>query len=700
MVLSKIFPRPKPLKFVKFITPLKHEEKLVRMLYNLEYFHVVEIESNTYLEKNKKFEKESEIASLSDRVKKLIDILNVSESEHVNEYYSEKLPSSDESIQAAKNLLAEYETKILNLTEQKQQLIKEKEKQLHLGKIQSLLFQMGLSLDDFFKSRRVKVFFGAADVFDDAKRWEISEVSDGNALIHAQLVKDNPLTNKPWMIIVIVLAQYTEQVLLKLRRIGFQEIELKTSTTPQPIEKIEKEIHEIDEKLVEIKKEIGLKLLAVHEMLVSWRKYLSTLMKFKRTKTQVVGWGWIPAEKFNHFKETLTSEFDDIIVSDLSNEVEFPPNEVPSYLPHNKFLNPINSLIVSYGVPNTQEIYPLRIMTVLFFILFGMMFADVGQGLMMVFAGIFLYFARTKKWYKSKKKLGFLNSDLGWTFLNGAELIVMMGISAIIFGFVFGSFLGDEEILRVYFYEGLLKHQFNLEIPGIPFELINLMGENEEGGSASIMIYLGIAITMGVFMISLGILMNLYKNLKLKQSHGHDDSHGHGPWGWLSPLFLLLIYWSMIGAVVTLFLNMINITYLLMGSFGVFFVLYFYSEWKHLGTDGLFFGFDHFLSLISHTFSFSRILALSLTHVILSSLGFVLIYKIAGIPLHVLRSEMTWLWIIVAILMSIIVVFLEGIIAFLHTLRLNWVEFFSKFYEGDGILFSPLKHELKYIKEG
>jgi vacuolar-type H+-ATPase subunit I/STV1 len=117
----------------------------------------------------------------------------------------------------------------------------------------------------------------------------------------------------------------------------------------------------------------------------------------------------------------------------------------------------------------------------------------------------------------------------------------------------------------------------------------------------------------------------------------------------------------------------------------------FILEYLHAKSDGIMDAIDHIIALISNTLSFSRLMALLLVHAILSGLPFTL----TGIH-NPLSSA--WYWWIVGILVGLfIIVPIEGLLSFLNTLRLHWVEWFSKFYVGDGIAYKPLKEESNFI---
>ncbi|MCK5626104.1 hypothetical protein KAI11_04540, partial [Candidatus Bathyarchaeota archaeon] len=106
--------------------------------------------------------------------------------------------------------------------------------------------------------------------------------------------------------------------------------------------------------------------------------------------------------------------------------------------------------------------------------------------------------------------------------------------------------------------------------------------------------------------------------------------------------------------------------------------------------EGIGFGVEVFAETLSHTLSYCRLMALGLVHSVMNSLFLVLggvehgHFPLSSIPIIMLGT--------------ILVMTIEGLIVFVHTLRLHWIEWFSKFYAGEGIPFKPFTYKSTQIE--
>jgi len=114
----------------------------------------------------------------------------------------------------------------------------------------------------------------------------------------------------------------------------------------------------------------------------------------------------------------------------------------------------------------------------------------------------------------------------------------------------------------------------------------------------------------------------------------------------------------------------------------------------HLG-EGAFEVFDTCLIFLSNSISYSRIFALALVHGGLFLALFSIVQPLREMGLGVLGLV---IWFVIILVGTVLVIALESIVVFLHSLRLHYYEWFTKFYGADGIKYAPFKAERTYTR--
>ena len=201
---------------------------------------------------------------------------------------------------------------------------------------------------------------------------------------------------------------------------------------------------------------------------------------------------------------------------------------------------------------------------------------------------------------------------------------------------------------------------------------------------------LAVSIGLGVFMISLGLLLNMIKQYRAKD-FGRLLFDGQGLAG-------LALYWTLCA------LGMIYITGspiteltadLMWGGIGVLIGVMIFRDilaryllrQKGAGESpvlNLFEIMHNLMSFVSNTASFVRLAAFALNHVGLSLAVIMLSEMVRSLPGGIVMKG------IILIIGNLVIVCLEGLIVFIQTLRLEYYEFFGKFYKGGGSAFKPV----------
>ncbi len=302
-----------------------------------------------------------------------------------------------------------------------------------------------------------------------------------------------------------------------------------------------------------------------------------------------------------------------------------------------------------YGVPSYNEIDPTPLIAVVYTLLYGIMFADLGQGIVLSLVGWFMY--------------KFMNMRLG-------KILVPCGISAAIFGTAFGSVFG---------YEHWLDPMFRaLGFEEKPIEIMD-----------SALMFIVVSIVLGVAVIIVSMLFNVFSSIKKRDFgsaiFGHNGISG------------IVLYSSLILLLINMFMGLgISTKALAIGGILVPVILIFLhhplgeivcGRKPEIGSvsdfiiENFFELFEVILSYMSNTLSFLRVGAFVLIHACMMST----FSALAGITGGGAAA------VIIMVFGNIFVIALEGLLVGIQVLRLNFYEIFSRFYDGDGIPFNPVK---------
>lgn len=428
------------------------------------------------------------------------------------------------------------------------------------------------------------------------------------------------------------------------RSLYFEEKRLPETFTGDP-DTVIKQLRERNEELGAILAEADKKIKEflsdeIHKLqaVYSLAKRRSQLSEIKRNSARGVKLFYIIGFMSESDARSLEKEIDTakggvmMYTEDPENSIDIPP---PTKLKNNPVFRPFEMFVNMYGLPSYNEIDPTPILAVTYMLFFGIMFGDVGQSAIFAIVGFILYKIKKIK----------LAGIVGW-----------VGVSGVIFGFIYGSFFGNEELIPE------LLHT----TPIHPMEQAIMM--------------LGATIAMGVVIIIFGIILNIINSFKAGQKgeavFGHNGMAGLV--FYLSFLFLaanIFLKWGIpnkvfgiiiIIAVAAMYMC-VPLSELIAGK----------KHW--LPKDGMFYVenlfemFEVVLSFFTNTISFLRIGAFAIVHV-----GMMMVVSIltpAGVGLAS---------ILVMVIGNAVVMILEGLIVGIQVLRLEYYEMFSRYFTGRG----------------
>lgn len=351
--------------------------------------------------------------------------------------------------------------------------------------------------------------------------------------------------------------------------------------------------------------------------------------------------------------EKLQNTFKDL--DNVEIEIKPPYNDKrlspPTKLKNGWFAQPFGMFVEMYGVPNYKDIDPTPFVAITYTLLFGIMFGDLGQGLLLSLIGFLMY-----------KLKGMKLGAVG----------MRIGISSAFFGLLYGSVFGNEEILTP-FYTNVL---------GLSGKPIHVMDPNFT------MTLLISAIAIGSVLIMATIGINIYVNWKNKHYGEMIMSH-NGIAGLFMYTFVLGGAGLMLGGIFNPFNTVTLIVFVAVPLLLMFLKEPIERKLKQekmfpdgfggFFTESFFELFEIILSYITNTMSYMRVAGFVLSH--------------AGMMLVVSSlMEMTGnASPIVFVFGNLFVMALEGLIVGIQVLRLEFYEMFSRYYTGDGITFKSLK---------
>lgn len=473
------------------------------------------------------------------------------------------------------------------------------------------------------------------------------------------------------------------------------ELEATEERTPE----MDDEMKNLQTKRDSITKTHSVDLLALKEAVELEKSAEEVKTKFGKTARTYAIEGWVPAKSERIFTERIKDVTDNTCFLELSKprrsshspstseEVDTPP----SLLQNPSFMSPVEELTKSYGTPSYNELDPTFLMWITFPIIFGMMFGDIGHGTLLLLAGLAGVVAYRK---------GLVLSEFMMYVVKGGGLLAASGISSIFFGFMYGELFGYHIIHQIWYIQIVEPLRPIIAAMSTVLFRYNPMAVDPHGPLwidpfEHTMVFFKATLFVGVVHMSIGLVFSLINKLKNKEFIHAFFEPGCWLWFYLGAAYIVLYLpgfgvsnifdWFGDIAVRTfaspiLMLFILPLILMFVGNL----VLAMRSGEGLL--TGLMVPIEAFISSLSNTISYGRILALAMVHKGFSTAAITLSGPFGGIMYFIILPLFT----------VMIIMMLEGLVVFIHVVRLHWVEFFLKFYKGEGIEYTPFTLKRTY----
>ncbi len=412
-----------------------------------------------------------------------------------------------------------------------------------------------------------------------------------------------------------------------------------------------KALEAVQEEIQQIRRDNQKRVLECYHLLSTAQAAFDLKKHVATYNTRFLMVGFIPAARKNDFLN-LFSDLASVGCTAKPHDAD-PAFQPPVKLKNNKFSRPFEMFVNMYSLPSHKDIDPTSLVAISYTLLFGIMFGDLGQGLLLSLFGVIL-----TKW--KKMALG--------------PIMTRIGFSSAFFGLIYGSVFGYEHLL-----DPMYKALFGLEHK--PVEVFDT-------GTTNLLLVSAIAI--GAVLIMISICINIYLGFRSKDYEravfGHNGIAG------------LVLYASAVGMVVdmmVLHIGYANAAYIIflivLPILSIFFrgplskiIEHRKDHEKHsIGEffiENFFELFEYVLSYLSNSMSFLRVGGFILSHAGMMAVVMSLSEMVggAGSP-------------IVVIIGNLFVMCLEGLIVGIQVLRLEFYEIFSRNFEGNGKPYTPAR---------
>ena len=575
--------------------------------------------------------------TVKEYIKKCEKVLDELQIEKDDDYWNYNIINSvseiKEKIDNINNQYTEYINKIVDLEKENELMQKNYDIIKNLVSVDS-------KIENLYNLKYMKFRYGTVPT---KNLEEISRKIDNTDAIYFELKREEEYT---WILYLT-----TEEFLGKVDSFfniqDFERIWLpkEASGTPEEfINQIEKNIKENLTKIDKEKEELRNLRIDAKEILIGAYKQLLLYENVNILKKYIVHDQngtfyivlWVSKDNIENIKSILSNYKNvDYDIFDDDEDIQ-----APTKLKNIKIFRPFETLIKMYGVPNSKEIDPTGLVAITAFIMFGFMFGDVGHGLVIFILGLILA--------KRKASLG--------------PVLAIGGVSSIIFGVLYGSVFGKEDIIKPI----LISPMDNIQT----------------------MLISGIAV--GSIFILIAMIFNIINGIKNKdlQKCLFDKNGISG----------FLLYGLILADVAVYFLKgkmLIPINVIVIVSIILILLILFgdtissklekkKEQAKTPMVEKIFEIIEMTLSFASNTISFLRLAAFAINHVGLCMAVYLLADMSSGVGN-----------IAIAIIGNIVVIALEGLIVGIQVLRLEYYELFSRFYEGNGREFKSIKKQIQ-----
>jgi len=650
---------PSEMSRIFILTHDRHSDELVKILHESGLMEIM-TSSLEGLEEGAMHADVGICASYELRLTRIIEILKKYEKKKkgikaalkpsITEKIDVEKTTLDKKVEQAEKLLEDIEGFVIDAESR----IEEIEKKLEairedIGKFEKLS-AFGIDLSWIGESRYVVIRAGTSGDMESLK--ESLEGTDVG-IFSEQIEKDM------WVVLLVAHSSLKEKI-ESVR--SFDEMEVHGKGTPSDAVKtamkerkeLEKKKKKLIQSLRDIYRERKAILFAAREELQIEKQRREIPERFGRTAYTSVVEGWCLSEN----EEKLRGIVDRVTDGEAffsSRKADRDSSDAPIHLKMPRWADSFKTFLELFALPKYNEINPSMFLGASFILFFGVMLGDAGYGSVILIASLVAYF-------KLGKYSGMIKN---WSFLG-----VWLGLATVIAGILFNGFFGD--FIPRFVYGDATKTLYDLQVGSVHLPIDALHKP---------LTILVITLILGLAHLNLGFVLAMYQNYKRKE---------------IKPIFKEQIPWfllqigggALIGSVLlhiwvlSSLMTYVSITFTIIGLVALV---------MNNGAMGLF----DVTGYIGDWLSYARLLALGL-----ATAGMALAFNIVA---ELMPTIVPYVGVVFVPIILVVAHFanllIQALGAAIHSLRLQYVEFFGRFYEGGGRKFVPFQIKRRYTEE-
>lgn len=638
-------------------------EPTLSELHKLNVFHITD-----YLEENADFKMGKPFKSASRDSEHLLSLRTIaSQLGVVGKESSRKHSAKELPLKIDENITKLQKDVAVRFDELRSIEFKIKEKEDLISSVRPFL-GLPLSLDSYHGYDTVKVFTGYIGIYLEPK---ISGITKNFELFTGDFEK------RPIFALFIprAFAEEVQKIFQEERTYVEIKVPILMGNPPVILDGLNKEVSVLKERIASVDSELATIKAEYSEFITAADEYLSietqkaeAPLRFATSPNAFIIDGWVPSNKYDDLESNLLEGTRGLaFITKLTEEVK--DEDIPVELENPGPAKPFELLINTFATPKYREIDPSFVIFITFPLFYGIMLGDVGYGIIVAALAYFI---------KNKFKTGALNS-LGM-------ILLLSGVLSVLFGIIYGEFFGFPI--------------FNMEVHNeIEHGILGIAGPAIAGVHLPVHRFgevqklLVLAFTIGILHIFTGLVIG-FRNVSV----AHDIKHAvyaKGSW-----MMILIGGVAVIAKLMPAVMNNLPIP---SGDpvFSVGMVLVIIGIVLLIKGEG-FISILEIPTILSNVLSYSRILAIGL-----SSAGIALVVNRLSLDLFIRPDGVLMGGGVVLAIVGVVILFIGHIINLLlgilgpglHSLRLQYVEFFTKFYEGGGKKYIPFGYNRKYTEE-